>query len=227
MDPGTDWLFATTASTVAGRPPRRDDTARTLRDGLTFASMWEGGAEMRRALTIAGVLVCTAMLTGCAADTTPTDHAGAEPTEAMQRTFQVQLRGDMPNEAVIPAILAAGHEQLTTACEQMPETTVRILNPLASGEYADIACSTILGGEDAAQASEALSSTEHIGQVQQKGIISTVACFAGGAAAFFVPRYGICPHGSTEQARTDCNDVGGWGSFGIGFVCALTAIFPF
>lgn len=182
---------------------------------------------MRRAVTVAGVLVCTAVLTGCVADTTPTDHAGAEPTEAMQRSFQVQLRGDMPNEAVIPAILAAGHEQLTAACAQVPEMTVRILNPLASGEYVDIACWTILGGEDTAQASEALSSTEHIGQVQQKGVISTLACLVGGTAAFLGTSYGVCPYGQTEQIRTNCSNWGGWGSVGIGFVCAMSAIFPF
>ncbi len=87
---------------------------------------------------------------------------------------------------------------------------------------------TILHGEESVgQSSEALTSGgEHIGQVQQKGIISTVACFAGGAAAFLGTRYGICPHGATEQDRTNCNDVGGWGSLGLGFVCGLTAIIP-
>jgi hypothetical protein len=140
-------------------------------------------------------------------------------------------------ETIIAQIVEAGREQLAAACVAYPGASVRIFNPLASGDHADVPCSMILdGGESLGQSSEALTSGgEHIGQTQQWGIISTVACFAGGAAAFFGTRYGICNYQggakagerATERDRANCNDVGGWGGLGIGFICALTAIIPF
>ena len=49
------------------------------------------------------------------------------------------------------------------------------------------------GGGSVGQASEALASGgEHIGQTQQKGVITTVACFAAGGALFLGTRYGVC-----------------------------------
>lgn len=159
------------------------------------------------------------------------DEPTAKPTIDLvaSNSFELTLLDNATAETVIPAIVEAGRDQLSTACEAYPRASVRIFNPLVSGSYEDVTCSTILDGEESVgQSSEALTSSgENIGHVQQKGIISTVACFAGGAAAFLVPRYGICPHGRTEQDRSNCNDVSGWGSLGLGFVCGLTAIIPF
>lgn len=184
---------------------------------------------MIRTITAAVVPGCTVVLMGCTADTATLDtnarHPPAEHADTPQ-TFKVWLRGDMSAESAISAIVAAGHDQLAGACESAPDASVRILSPLASGDYADVACSSILDS-DAAQTSQALSSVEHIGQAQQKGIFTTVACFAAGTTVFVGTRYGICPHGQTEQVRTDCNDVGGWGSIGLSFVCGFTALFPF
>jgi hypothetical protein len=155
----------------------------------------------------------------------------AKPTidPVASNSFELTLPDNATAETVIPAIVEAGRDQIATACDAYPGASVRIFNPLASGSHEDIACSTILDGEQSVgQSQEALTSGgENIGQVQQKGIISTVACFAGGAAVFFGTSYGICPHGQTEQDRTNCNNVGGWGSLGLGFVCGLTASIPF
>lgn len=184
---------------------------------------------MLRPITIAVVLACMVVLTGCAPDTeTLYTAAQGPPAEhaAPPQTFEVQLCGDMTAESTITAIVAAGHDQLADACESAPDASVRVLSPLASGVFANVSCSSILYG-DVGQTSEAPSSAEHIGQVQQKGIFTTVACSAAGTMVFLGTRYGICPHGRTEQVRTDCNDVGGWGSIGLGFVCGLTALFPF
>jgi hypothetical protein len=170
-------------------------------------------------LTLAG--------SGCGSADEPT----AKPTIDLvaSNSFELTLRDTTTAEAVIAAIVEAGRDQLATACEAYPGGSVRIFNPLASGRYEDIACSTILDVEESVgQSQKALTcGEEHIGQVQQKGIISTVACFAGGTAAFLGTRYGICPHGRTEQDRTNCNDVGGWGGVGLGFVCGFTLLFPF
>ena len=137
-------------------------------------------------------------------------------------------------ETVIPLIVEAGREQLATACVANPGASVRILDPLASGSYEDIACSTLLdGGESVGQTSDALmSGGEHIGQVQQKGIITTVACFAGATTVFLGTRYGVCKYGGGpgaegDRRRADCNDIGSWGEVGLGFVCALTGVIPF
>jgi hypothetical protein len=83
------------------------------------------------------------------------------------------------------------------------------------------------------QTGEALASRrEHLGQTQQVGIITTVACFAAGAATFLGTRYGICEHGggpgaAGDRRRAQCNDIGSWGGLGLGFVCGFSALFPF
>lgn len=180
-------------------------------------------------------LTCLVLLSGalgCVADVAPSETGDYGPTPAEQtaegQSFKVQLPRDVMMESVVPAIVAAGHAQLAVACASTPEASIRIMHPLASGSFEDVSCASILSGDESTvETSAALSSAEHLGQVQQKGVISTVACFAGGAATFLVPRYGICPHGATEKIRTDCNDVGSWGGLGIGFLCALTVIIPF
>jgi hypothetical protein len=180
-------------------------------------------------------LTCLVLLSGalgCVADvaSTETGAYGPTPTEqtAKGQSFEVQLPRDVTMESVVPAIVAAGHAQLAVACASTPDASIRIMHPLASGSFEDVSCASIPSGDESTgETSAALSSAEHLGQVQQKGVISTVACFAGAAATFLVPRYGICPHGTTERIRTNCNDAGGWGSLGIGLVCTLTVILPF
>ena len=184
---------------------------------------------MLKTLTTVAVLVCAAMLPGCAAETASTDAAaqGAEagPADGAE-AFEVRSGNGAGAEGAIPAIVAAGRAQLIAACDDAPEMTVRIFNPLASGDHADIACSDILGGEAFGQTSEAPSSLEHVGQVQQKfGPISAAACLLGPATVFAGTRYGVCPYGKTKQVRTGCNDVGGWGSIGMSVLCFV--IIPF
>jgi hypothetical protein len=61
-----------------------------------------------------------------------------------------------------------------------------------------------------------------IGEAQQKlGPISFLMCglFAGGTALY--TRYALCPHATTEEDRSNCNDVGLWGGVGIGILCSL------
>ena len=184
---------------------------------------------MVRTVTAAVVPAWMVVFTGCAADTATLDTTARDPPAERAdtpQTFYVWLRGDMTAENAVSAIVAAGRDQLAGACESAPDSSLRILNPLASGDYADVACSSILDG-DTGQTSEALASVEHIGQVQQKGVISTVACFAAATTVFVGTRYGVCARGKTEKIRTDCNDVGSWGNVGLGFVCGLTLLFPF
>jgi hypothetical protein len=165
--------------------------------------------------------------------------AGAETDEPTtnpeaSKAFVAMPSPTMTAETVIPQIVEAGREQLAAACVVNPGASVRINNPLASGDHVDVPCSTILDdGESVGRASEALATGgEHLGQTQQKGVITTVACFAAGAALFAGTRYGVCEYGGGPGAEGDrrraaCNDVGGWGSLGLGFFCTLTAVIPF
>jgi hypothetical protein len=117
--------------------------------------------------TLSGVL-------GCAADVAPTatgDHgpALAEPT-AEGQSFAVQLPRDVTTENVIPAIVAAGHDEFAAACALTPGASIRILNPLASGAFEDVSCASVLQGEGTAEASAALSSEpagERVGEDRQ------------------------------------------------------------
>lgn len=164
-------------------------------------------------------------------------RAGAdEPTTNPEasKAFVVLVPPTTTAETVIPQIVEAGREQLAAACVTSPGATARIINPLASGDHADVPCSTILDeGESVGQPSEALTSGgEHLGQTQQKGVITTVACFAAGTTLFLGTRYGVCEYGGGpgaegDRRRADCNDIGSWGGVGLGFVCGFTALFPF
>lgn len=185
---------------------------------------------MTKTISLACLLLSGVL--GCAANVVPTDTDDQGPALAEQiakgQSFEVQLSRDITAESVIPAIVAAGHTELVTACESTPGAAIRILNPLTSGSFENVSCAAILSGEEStAETSAALSSALHIGQVQQKGVITTVACFAAGATVFLGTRYGVCPHGKTEQIRTACNDFGGWSNLGLGLLCGFTAIFPF
>ena len=185
---------------------------------------------MLKALSLAASGVLLGALVGCTADVAPLaadPDLGAEQAAPTAKTFEVTLRGEMTTESVVSAIVAAGREELAAACAAMPEMTIRIMNPLASGAFEDRLCTTLLSSEGTAEASEAFVSAEHIGHAQQKSIITSVACFTAATTAFIGTSYGICPHGKTEKIRTDCNNWGGWGGVGLGFVCGLSLAFPF
>lgn len=118
---------------------------------------------MLRTITIAGVLACGAMLPVLA-------HADLAHADEAQGTFMLQLEDDTTPATVIEQIAAAGRDQLVVACESTPAATVRILNPLASGDYADLACSTVLDN-DTWQTSAAPSNASgdgRIGEAQQR-----------------------------------------------------------
>jgi hypothetical protein len=188
---------------------------------------------MNRKIATVGVIM-TVVLAGCGGAEESSESgtpSGSDEADSAPQYFTVRLDRATTAENVTPQILAASHDRLVSACEAEPAASVRILNPLSSGEYADVSCASVLGDASAPGKARAALVTDEIdgpiGVAQQKGVISTVACFAGGTAVFLGTRYGICPHGRTERARTNCNDAGGWGGVGIGFVCMLTVILPF
>ncbi len=138
--------------------------------------------------TLSGVL-------GCAADVALTDTgdpgpALAEPTAEGQR-FAVQLPRDVTTESVLPAIVAAGHDELAAACAATPGASIRILNPLASGTFEDVSCASVLQGEGTAETSAALSSEpagERVGEDQQSltplgGLLCSLASLIATTAA--------------------------------------------
>jgi hypothetical protein len=120
------------------------------------------------------------------------DEPTTEPTAS--NAFMIRLAATPSKEDVIQQIVEAGHDQLAAACAVTPAASVRILNPLAAGDHADVACSTILdGGESVGQSSEALTSgrEELVGQARQPltpvgplicGFASLIAMTAGARA---------------------------------------------
>lgn len=147
-----------------------------------------------------------------------TDEPSTE--AAASHAFAVQLSGNTTAENVIERIIEAGREQLATACTAQPEASVRIFNPLASGSYEDVACSTLLdGGESVGHTSEALSSGgERIGQVQQKWSPFGLGCTAlVGLSALFV-NYALCSRPGAEHPDA-CRYTADGGFFTLGIAC--------
>ncbi len=97
---------------------------------------------------------------------------GAEQSSSAMRRFVVLVDSATTKESVIPAILAAGRAELTAACESNSGAAVRIYNPMASGEYVDVSCAAVLGGEEVTgQKAEALTRApgdEATGEAQQR-----------------------------------------------------------
>ena len=171
------------------------------------------------------MLACSILL--CAATARAGDVAPDNPGEGSTRAFKVDL-GPLASVAdVIPAIVEAGRAQLSTACEATPGATVRIVNPLASGDFTDVSCADILATPAAltGQTSEALSNEpgrERIGQAQQGlGAISLVACGLFAAGSFLFLNEVLCPAAKTPSARTDCSHVANFGGAGITILCAI------
>src|SRR4051812_16955803 len=63
--------------------------------------------------------------------------------------YQVPLAADTTAENVVPQIVEAGRAELAAVCAQTPGAAVRVLNPLASGDYVDVPCSALLDGGEA------------------------------------------------------------------------------
>ncbi|KYG02712.1 hypothetical protein BE21_54565 [Sorangium cellulosum] len=127
---------------------------------------------------------------------------------------------------MIPQILAAGHDQIAAACEAKPAASVRIFNPLASDEHADVSCASVLGDNRTTGEARAVlvahESDGPIGEAQQRiGPISTLACGIAGIGITLFTRYVLCPRGRTERARRNCEDTGIWGTVAIGVLCMV------
>ena len=117
---------------------------------------------MLRTITIAALLASGAMLTG---------HARANTRDAAPQLFMLQVNRDTTPGSIIPAIVSAGRDQLASVCEYTPEAAVRIENPMTPGDYEDVPCSEILGGDEpTGEARAPLTSNpgnERIGEAQQ------------------------------------------------------------
>ena len=64
------------------------------------------------------------------------------------RRFVVFVDSATTKESDIPAILASGRAELIAACESNSGASVRIYNPMASGDYVDVSCAAVLGDEE-------------------------------------------------------------------------------
>jgi hypothetical protein len=107
---------------------------------------------MMKTISLACFILSGAL--GCAADVAPTDTGDYGPALAEQaaegQSFAVQLSRDVTAETVIPAIVEAARGKLAAVCESTPGASVRVVNPLASGDFADVSCAAILSGAELA-----------------------------------------------------------------------------
>ena len=161
---------------------------------------------MWKTSTTAAALACAATWMGCATETT-TDRG--EPA-AEARAFTLQLDAATTADTVIPAILAAGHDQLAAACEAAPGAAVRVANPLASGREAIVPCATLVGeaGETSAALTRELDDGP-IDEAQQKITPVGLACgvltaLLGAATTWSCEKYPdkICPWGTLGGTTT-------------------------
>jgi hypothetical protein len=183
---------------------------------------------MNRKIATAGVIMAVAAV-GCRG----ADESGESGTpysvdeaDNAPPSFAVRLDRATTVENVIPQILAAGHDQLVAACEAKLAASVRVLNPLASEEYADVSCASVLGDDSATGEARAALVTDEIdgpiGEAQQRiGPISLMACGIAGIGTTLFTRYALCPRGRTERDRRNCEDAGIWGTIGIGVLCMI------
>lgn len=188
----------------------------------------ERGWKMLRTITITAELACTAMLTGCAADTTTFDQGPAPAAEqpiTEPQAFTLRLDSATTAETVIPAIMAVGHDQIAMACEANPGASIRIFNPLAPGDYADVPCTAILGDNESTGGTGAALTSDidgPIGQDRQKiGPISFLMCGLFAAGSTLALNYGVCPHARTPKDRKNCGHVSNFGGAAITILCAI------
>lgn len=181
---------------------------------------------MLRSIRFTAVLACSAILTGCAADTTPPNQApstDAEQSTTEPQLFMLHLDGTMTAKTAIPLILAASHDQLAAACDSVPGASVRILNPLASGDYLDLPCSVILNGTGETNITLTSEPFEGpIGHAEQKlGPITFLMCgiFLGSSSLFLAKV--LCPRARTAQNRAHCDDLNLGGTIALGLLCSI------
>lgn len=177
---------------------------------------------MRRIPTPAWLLACGAMLTGCTVETTPDQGSSEGESESVLQTFDVRLPGDTTEETVIPAIIAAGHDEIAAACESTSSASIRIFNPLASGAYRDTPCSAILDRTGEANSTLTSDSSDGpIGEAQQRFSPIGLGChvFIAGAALF--ASAAICSHARPHRREKRC-DLGTGTSFAVlSVMCAF------
>jgi len=132
---------------------------------------------MLRTFLVGSALALLSAVTGVAAAeplrTSEDEPApGAEPSGSSTLRFVVLVDSATTKESVIPAILAASRAELIAACEGNSGASIRIYNPMASGDYVDVPCSTVLDGEEvagpAAEALPRVSGEGAIGEARQR-----------------------------------------------------------
>jgi hypothetical protein len=149
-----------------------------------------------------------------------TDEPTTDPEAS--KTFEVRLTPGMTEEDVTEQIIAAGREQLVTACAPYPGATVRIFTPLASGSYDDVACSTILeAGISVGQSREALtSSDEHLGKEQQRLTPIGLGCSLVMLGLGIFMNHAMCQRPGAENPSA-CAALSEYGMGGLGLACAF------
>jgi len=151
------------------------------------------------------------------------ESSGAGATATAPHSFTVTFEPGTTAKNVIPQMVATGREHLALACRDQADAVIRIMNPLASGDYVDVACSWVLGDEATGEATAARVSGETdgpIGVAKQPWSPFGLGCtIATGLAYLFASRV-LCDHPRAEQPRA-CRNVTDAGFFGLGVACVF------
>lgn len=144
--------------------------------------------------------------------------------------FTFKTYSDMTVDNITDVVIANGFDEITTVCQRLPDASVRIINPLASGAFEDVPCSFFLEDGVVNQSMGPFTSGgERAGQVQQGigGPISTAACFLGplvigaGLGWNWWGMKGLCPRIEDPKARSNCDALTFGGPAFIGVLCVI------
>ncbi|WP_234023809.1 hypothetical protein [Sorangium cellulosum] len=177
---------------------------------------WRWGMHTWMVLAMVALLGAPA----CEAADEPTaagEDRGTEEADPPPLDFVVGLDSEAP---AIPQILEAGRPELATACVDRPEASIRIFNPVEPGAFADVPCSSMLGGEveeNAVPAAE--ESGEPVGTAQHRWSPVGLACGLLTLGSGLWSTYALCPRARTHHDRRGCDYLTTGGFTGLGVLC--------
>lgn len=155
-----------------------------------------------------------------AADEATEVQADRDGAEVPPRSFYLELDEATTAESVIPQILEAGRPELAAACADRPEAAIRILNPLDPGAFADVPCSSMLGGGvEASAAPGSEGGDEPIAAAQQPWSPFGLACGVLTLGSGLVSTFALCPRARTHHDRQGCDLLTAGGFSGLSVLC--------
>ncbi|XXY53342.1 hypothetical protein WME91_19620 [Sorangium sp. So ce269] len=162
----------------------------------------------------------------CGAADEPTDAGGEQDGRAeadpLPRSFAVSLDPVTTAETVIPRMLEAGRHELTAACADRPEASIRVFSPLDPGAHGDVPCASMRCGEAEASTEPALDAdSEPIGAAQQPWSPIGLGCGIFLLGATRGATSVLCPMARDPRDAQRCSDTSGAALGTLGVFCGF------